>query len=183
MLIGNIGVTVMVLMSVAPVFTFPDPVNESSARIVAAGVVVQAVAFLIFGQGWLLAPLVYGFLARVLTGPTLSPLGQVSTRVLTPLVERRFGPGRTVPGPPKRFAQGVGLGFSGLAAIAWMAGLPAVSVALLSLLVVAATLESVFAVCLGCIAYSALRGCDDCDDISDRLRAAIAEAQRESAPA
>ncbi len=171
-------------MNVASVFNFPDPVNETSARIVAAGVVVQAIVFLVVGEGWLLAPLVFGFVARVLTGPTLSPLGQLSTRVLTPVVERRFGlTSRRVPGPPKRFAQGVGLAFSGLAAGAWAAGMPGVSFALLAFLIGAATLESVFGVCLGCIAYSALWGCADCADISDRLRMAVAEAQRESAPA
>ncbi len=169
-------------MIVASVFSFPDPVNETSARLVAAGVVVQAVVFLAFREGWLLAPLVFGFVARVLTGPTLSPLGQLSTRVLTPAVEHGFGlTSRRVPGPPKRFAQGVGLVFSGLAAGAWVVGLPSVSFVLLSFLIVAATLESVFALCLGCIAYSALWGCADCDDIGDRLRAAVAEAQRESA--
>jgi hypothetical protein len=170
-------------MSVASVFTFPDPVNERSARFVAAGAAVLAVAFLFSREGWLLVPLVYGFLARVLTGPTLSPLGQLSTRVLAPLVDRRLGPGRHVPGPPKRFAQGVGLGFSGLAALAWIAGFPLVSAVLISLLAVAATLESVFALCLGCIAYSALWGCEDCHDISDRLRTAIAESQCDSVPA
>lgn len=169
-------------MTVASVFNFPDPVNETSARIVAAGVVLQAAAFLTFREGWLLAPLVFGFAARVLAGPTLSPLGQLSTRVLTPALEHRFGvDSRRVPGPPKRFAQGVGLAFSGLAAAAWAAGVPAVSFALLAFLIVAATLESVFTLCLGCIAYSALWGCADCDDLSDRLRMAVAEAQRESA--
>lgn len=171
-------------MSVASVFSFPDPVNETSARIVAAGVVVQAVAFLVFREGWLLVPLVCGFVARVLTGPTLSPLGQLSTRVLTPVAERRFGiASRRVPGPSKRFAQGVGLAFSGLAAGAWLAGVPTVSFVVLAFLIVAATLESFFAICLGCIAYSALWGCADCDDISDRLRRAVTEAQRESTPA
>lgn len=169
-------------MDVASVFSFPDPVNETSARIVAAGVVAQAVVFLVLREGWLLAPLVLGFVARVLTGPTLSPLGQVSTRVITPIIERQFDVvSRRVPGPPKRFAQGLGLGFSGLAAVAWSAGFPAISFALLAFLIIAATLEATVAVCLGCIAYSALWGCADCDDISDRLRQAIAESQRESA--
>jgi len=47
-------------------------------------------------------PLAYGFWARVLTGPTLSPLGQLATRVVAPRlpVEPKL-----VPGPPKRFAQ------------------------------------------------------------------------------
>ena len=157
-------------------FEFPDPVNETSARLVAAGVVAQVVAFLVFQEGWLLVPLVYGFLARVLAGPTLSPLGQFVTRVATPRlhVEHRF-----VPGPPKRFAQGIGLAFSAFGALAWVLGAPGVTFVLLGLLVVAASLESVLALCLGCIAYRLIWECEDCDDISDRLRTALAS----SAPA
>ncbi len=182
MWVGNSIDTVCVLMSVTTVFSFPDPVNETSARLVAVGVVAQAVLFLAFREGWLLVPLFFGFAARVLTGPTLSPLGQLSTRVLTPLVERRYGvDSRHMPGPPKRFAQGIGLSVSGLAAAAWLAGLPMVSFVLLAVLIVAATLESAFAICLGCIAYSALWGCADCGDISDRLRMAVAAAKQESA--
>ena len=44
--------------------------------------------------------LAYGFVARVLTGPTLSPLGQLVTRVVTPALDIEARP---VPGPPKRF--------------------------------------------------------------------------------
>lgn len=154
-------------------FSFPDPVDEISARIVAAGVVVQAVAFLVSGEGWLLVPLVYGFVARVATGPTLSPLGRFATRVVTPRltwVEHRF-----VPGPPKRFAQAIGVGFSSVAAAGWLAGAPVLTYVALGLLVIAATLESVFAVCLGCIVYRFLWECDDCNDISERLRAAMSD--------
>ena len=61
-------------------FAFPNPVNELSARLVAGGVVAVTLVILLFGQYWLLIPLAYGFVARVLTGPTLSPLGQVVTR-------------------------------------------------------------------------------------------------------
>jgi hypothetical protein len=160
-------------------FSFPDPVNETSARLVAAGVVAQAVVFLLVREWWLLVPLVYGFAARVLTGPTLSPLGQLVTRVVTPRlhVEHRF-----VPGPPKRFAQGIGLAFTAGAAIAWALGAPVVSFALIGFLVVAATLESAFAVCLGCIAYRFIWQCEECNDISERLRQALA-AQVAGAPA
>ncbi|HSM65834.1 MAG TPA: DUF4395 domain-containing protein [Ilumatobacteraceae bacterium] len=164
-------------------FRFPDPVNETSARLVAAGVVAQALVFLLVREAWVLVPLTYGFLARVATGPTLSPLGQFVTRVVTPRVEsilRRRDPGfrsRQVPGPPKRFAQAIGLGFTAGAAVAWVAGAPAVALVLVAMLAVAATLEAAFALCLGCIAYSAIWGCADCDDISDRLRQAIAEAR------
>lgn len=151
-------------------FRFPDPVNETSARVVAAGVVAQAIAFLVLREGWLLVPLVYGFLARVSTGPTLSPLGQFATRVVTPSLRIEH---RLVPGRPKRFAQGIGLGVSGLASTGWVAGLPGAAFVLVALLAVAATLESVVGLCLGCIAYRFLWECDDCDDISERLRLAM----------
>lgn len=171
----------MVVHPVRNFFSFPDPVNETSARLVAAGVVTQAVLFFVLREGWLLAPLVYGFVARVLTGPTMSPLGQLSVRVATPIVERRFGVvSRRVPGPPKRFAQLIGLGFSSAAAIAWLLGASAITHVVLAGLVIAASLEAVAAICLGCIAYSAIWGCDDCDDISERLATAVARA-RESA--
>ena len=154
-------------------FRFPDPVNETSARVVAGGVVLQAVAFLLTGQGWFLVPLVYGFVARVAAGPTLSPLGRFATHVVTPrltAVEHRL-----VPGPPKRFAQAVGVAFSSVAAVAWLLGVPTVSYVAIGLLALAATLESVLAVCLGCIAYRFFRECEDCNDISERLRAALAD--------
>src|SRR5437879_11871349 len=95
-------------------FTFPDPVNEVSARLVAGGVVLLSVATIVLDQPWLLLVIAYGFVARVLTGPTLSPLGQLVTRVVTP----RLGvPPKPVSGPPKRFAQGVGATMSVTAAV------------------------------------------------------------------
>jgi hypothetical protein len=170
--------TLPVAMIVRRFFSFPNPVNETSARLVALGVVLQAVVFLVFREGWLLAPLVYGFLARVLTGPTMSPLGQFSVRVATPFMEHRFGiESRRVPGPPKRFAQTIGLAFSGIATLGWMLGATWLTFALLAGLLVAASLEAFAGVCLGCIAYSAIWGCDDCDDISERLQQAIVRAR------
>ena len=169
-------------MNPSRLFQFPDPVNETSARIVAAGVVTMAIAFLVLREGWVLIPLTYGFLARVATGPTLSPLGQLATRFATPRVEARRGPGfhsRRVPGPPKRFAQAIGLGFTTLASVAWLLDAPAVSWVLIAMLAVAATLEAAWAICLGCIAYSAIWGCADCNDISARLRQALVEARQE----
>ncbi len=149
-------------------FSFPDPVNETSARVVASGVVALAAAFLVTGWGWLLVPLTYGFAARVATGPTLSPLGRLATQVITP---RLSGPHRQVPGPPKRFAQGMGLAFTAGASLAWLAGVPTLSRLLVGALTVAALLEAAFAVCLGCIIHARLLGCEDCDDITERLAA------------
>ena len=88
---------------VASFFSFPNPVNELSARLVAGGVVLLAAAAIVSGQSWLVAVIAYGFVARVLAGPRLSPLGQLVTRVITP---RLSTPPRWVAGPPKRFAQG-----------------------------------------------------------------------------
>ena len=68
----------------ARLFSFPNPVNEVSARVVAGGVVLLSAAAFVTESNWLVALIAYGFVARVLTGPTLSPLGQLATRVITP---------------------------------------------------------------------------------------------------
>jgi hypothetical protein len=135
-------------------FSFPNPVNEVSARLVAAGVLVMSLAAIVLGQPWIAVVIAYGFVARVLTGPTLSPLGQLVTRVITP---RLNVTPRPVPGPPKRFAQGMGAIFSVTAAVLGVGlGLDTAAYALLGLLVVAATLESVFAFCIGCKLFALL---------------------------
>src|SRR6266576_2187088 len=95
-------------------FSFPNPVNEISARLVAGGVIAMTVVAIAADQPWLLAVIAYGFVARVLTGPSLSPLGQLVTRVITP---RLHVEPRPVPGPPKRFAQAMGVAFSVTAAV------------------------------------------------------------------
>jgi hypothetical protein len=133
---------------------FPNPVNEVSARLVAGGVVLLCVATIVLDQSWLLVLLAYGFVARVLTGPTLSPWGQVVTRLLTPNLP--FEP-KYVPGPPKRFAQGIGATLSLSAVVAYFAfGATTVAFVLVAMIAVAATLESVFALCLGCRLFALL---------------------------
>ncbi len=141
-------------MDTKHIFSFPNPVNEVSARLVAGGVVVLALVALVFSQEWLLLPLAYGFVARVLTGPTLSPLGQLVTRVITPNlpVEPKY-----VAGPPKRFAQGIGATVTVTGAVLYFGfGLTGAAQVLLGLIVVAATLESVFAFCIGCQIFGLL---------------------------
>ena len=136
------------------VFSFPDPVNEVSARAVAAGVVLLALAVIVFDQPWLTVPLAYGFIARVLTGPTLSPLGQVVTKVITPRLP--FAP-TYVAGPPKRFAQGIGVVFSVTAAVLALGfDLRGPAYMVLGLLIIAATLEAAFGFCLGCKVFALL---------------------------
>jgi hypothetical protein len=134
------------------VFSFPNPVNEKAARVVAGVVMVVALITLATSAYWLLIPLAYGFWARVLTGPTLSPLGRLATRVVAP----ELGEPKYVPGPPKRFAQGMGAAFATTALILWLAGATTGTNVLLALLIVAAGLESIFAVCLGCQVFGLL---------------------------
>jgi hypothetical protein len=88
----------------------------------------------------------------------------------------RLADPRLVPGPPKRFAQGIGATLSSLALVAWLAGAVGVATVLVALIAVAATLESVFAVCLGCRVFGLLMRagvipesvCESCNDL--RLR-------------
>jgi hypothetical protein len=155
------------------VFSFPNPVNEKAARTVAAAVLATNIVTLATGAYWLLAPLAYGFVARVLTGPTLSPLGRIASSYVAP----RLGAPKPVPGPPKRFAQALGAVMTTSAAILALAfGLHTAADALLGALIVAAGLESIFAYCLGCKIFALLMRaglvpaevCAECADIWSR---------------
>ena len=135
-------------------FSFPNPVNEISARLVAGMVVMLSLAVILTDQPWLMFVLAYGFLARVATGPTLSPIGLLATRVLVPLMGN---PSRPVPGPPKRFAQSIGLVFSTAALVVFYAsGSEVVAKSLGGVLAVFATLESVVGFCAGCFVFNHL---------------------------
>jgi Domain of unknown function (DUF4395) len=155
---------------VRSLFSFPNPVNEVAARLVAAGVLVMAVLTVAFDLKWATIVIAYGFVARVLTGPSLSPLGQLVTRVITP----RLGiPERPVAGPPKRFAQGMGLAFSVTAMVLTGLGYWGAAQIVLALLIGAALLESAFAICLGCKVFALLMRaglvpeevCENCNNI------------------
>jgi hypothetical protein len=132
-------------------FSFPNPVNETSARLVAGSVAVLSVVTVAFQQGWLLPVLAYGFLARVLTGPTLSPLALVATRFVTPRLDVAH---RYSPGPAKRFAQAIGAAFTVTATLLWfLAGAHTAALALVGVLAVFASLEAAVGLCVGCQAF------------------------------
>lgn len=152
---------------------FPNPVNEKAARVVAGVVLASAVLILATGWLWLLVPLAYGFWARVLTGPKLSPLGWLAQRKVAP----RLGEPKHVPGPPKRFAQGMGAAITTTAAVLGLAaGATGAASVLVAALGVAAGLESIFALCLGCQIFALLMRagvvpehvCEECADIWSR---------------
>ena len=110
-----------------------------------------AVVAVAFQQGWLLPVLAYGFVARALTGPTLSPLGQLATRVVTPRLD---GPHRYSPGPAKRFAQTIGALFTVTATVLWFGfDLHLAGSVLLGILAVFASLEAGLGLCVGCKAF------------------------------
>jgi hypothetical protein len=154
-------------------FSFPNPVNDVAARTVATGVVLRGVAVAALGWGWVLIPLTYGFVARVLAGPRISPLGQVAVKVVAPRLPRHE---KLVPGPPKRFAQAIGVAFTLTASTAWLLGAPGAARAVIAVLVVAAALEAAFGFCLGCKVFAVLMRlgvipddvCAECNDLSLR---------------
>lgn len=154
-------------------FSFPSSINETSARIVAAGVTLLAIVTLATKQHWITAVLLYGFTARVLWGPKFSPLALLATKVITPRIPVDH---KIVPGAPKRFAQGMGLTVSTIAFTGFLLGSPAITTFALVALIFAASLEAIFGFCLGCVTFGWLmrfgaipeRICVECADLSLR---------------
>lgn len=157
----------------ASVWEFPNPVNEKAARVVAGGVVLLAVLTLITGWHWLIVLLAVGFAARVASGPRFSLLGRLATQVIAP----RLGLPKFVPGPPKRFAQAIGLILTTAAAVLSLAfGLTTAATVLIVVLLIFATLESVVGFCAGCWMFALLMrvgvipasACEACNDVWSR---------------
>lgn len=152
------------------VFSFPNPVNEIAARVVAGLVVATALAALFLGQRWLSIVLAVGFALRVGWGPRFDPFGLLATKVIAP----RLGEPKLVAGPPKRFAQAIGLTFSLTAAVLFYAfDANAAGFIVLAALAAAASLESALGFCLGCQAFALLMKagvipeevCESCNNI------------------
>jgi hypothetical protein len=95
----------------------------------------------------------------------------LSTKIITPRlhIQHRF-----VAGPPKRFAQFVGLLFSATASVLWLLDFTTASRVVAAMLAAAAFLEAVFAVCLGCIMFGWMirwgvipdRVCEQCSNLN-----------------
>ncbi len=174
-MVGNSGHHELIggTMTSGSIFDFPNPVNDKAARTVATGVVVMALLVAVLGWGWVLVPLTYGFVARVLAGPTLSPLGRFATEFAAP----RLGDPRFTPGPPKRFAQGIGVAFSVTASLLWLLGFAGASRVVVAMLAGAAFLEAALGFCLGCRVFALLMKagivpdsvCEECNDLSLRI--------------
>jgi hypothetical protein len=81
---------------------------------------------------------------------------------------------RLTPGPPKRFAQGIGAALSTAALVVWLVAGWGAATGVLALLALGAFFESVFGYCLGCTVFARLmragvipeRVCEECADLS-----------------
>lgn len=158
-------------------FSFPNPVNDAAARSVALGVIALSVITFVSGDAWLLILLTYGFAARVAAGPKISPLGWFAMHVSGPRLKswEKF-----VPGPPKRFAQAMGLAFSSAALITWLTAGWLDARWILVPLVGAASLEGFLGFCMGCTVFGWLMRaglipesiCEECADLTAHYRRA-----------
>jgi hypothetical protein len=171
-----LGTTTTTTIEKQSFFSFPNPINASVARGVAAGVVIMSVAIIALHWHWLMIPLAYGFIARVAAGPRLSLLSQFMVKVAVPVLKLPHTP---VAGPPKRFAAAMGVGFSVSAIVLHYGfGLTGISYIVLAALIFAAGLEAVFNFCLGCKIFGILMRfgiipesiCEDCADIEARYK-------------
>jgi hypothetical protein len=161
---------------VGGLLSFPNPVNEKAARVVAGFVFALSIVALATSAYWLLPVLAVGFVLRVLSGPRFSPLALLSTRVIAP----RLGGPKYGAGPPKRFAQGMGAVMTTAGAILALGfGAHTAGDVLLAAMIVASGLESIFALCLGCQAFALLMRaglvpeevCQECANIWSRSAA------------
>ncbi len=153
-------------------FSFPHPVNEYAARLVAGMVIVLILTILFTNQSVLLWVLLYGFTARVLTGPTLSPMGLIATKIIVPVLGN---PNKPVAGPPKRFAQLIGFLLSLFAIIAeFVFSSTNIAYLLISVIGIFAALESILGFCAGCYVFAILMKyglipestCEKCNNIN-----------------
>ena len=139
--------------------SFTELINEVAARLVAIGVLVlsSVVLFLLIDKNnyvlIFLSILIYGFLARVSSGPKISPLALFVTKLIVPRLNFKE---KLVPGPPKRFAQGIGLIFSLFTAITFVVNLNSISILLISILILFAALEAFIGFCAGCKVFKLL---------------------------
>ena len=153
------------------IFSFPETINEYAVRMVAGFIVILALTYLYNHNIYLLAFMIYGFLAHVIAGPSLSPIALLVTKILIP---KMGNPYAECPGPPKRFAQFVGLVFTSSAFYFVMSGQSTTAYLLIEILAIFAFLESIMGFCAGCWFFKQMmkwgwipqRVCEKCNEIA-----------------
>ncbi|MCB1320465.1 MAG: DUF4395 domain-containing protein [Leptospiraceae bacterium] len=158
--------------------SYPDIVNEHVTRLVAAQVTIVATLLLISAQPVFLAYLMYEFLARLLYGPRFSLMVLIAQRFIIAPAGILMKP---TAGPPKRFAQSIGLVFTLSAALIWITtGSFATPFWLMFVLISFAFLEAAFGLCAACLMFNLMirigvipeRVCVQCSNLSISRRSA-----------
>ena len=133
-------------------FEFPNPVNEYAARFVAFFVLFFSTVILITDNLWAISLLFIGFLLRLLFGPRLSPFALITLKLIIPLLKN---PNKSVPGPPKRFAQFIGTIMTLIASIIYFfTSYHLIVISMLGILILFTFLESILSFCFGCYVFN-----------------------------
>jgi hypothetical protein len=132
---------------------YPSVVNENVTRIVASTVVLLGTVSIFFPNPYTLGILLYGFLARVSYGPRFEPFALFTSKVIVPKLGISFIP---TAGPPKRFAQLIGLAFAVSALTLFFLNEALSYNIVLAVLVLFASLESFLGWCAGCFFFALL---------------------------
>jgi len=153
---------------------FPRVVDDVSVRLIASVVLILAVAALALHQWWIYALLAVDFILRTTLGPKASPVALGVQRFVRPRVSAAKRP---TPGPPKRFAAGIGATMTSVAAVLWVLGIAGPVVVTIGLvMVIFPALEAIAGICVGCQVFGILMKlgiipeeiCLECADISLR---------------
>jgi hypothetical protein len=140
--------------------TVPAVVDEVTARLIAAVVLVVCLTALLTHQWWLYAVLAADFTLRAAGGPRSSPIARAVQAGLRPRVA--VAP-RPTAFAPKRFAAGIGAVMTSVAVLLSVLGVDAGSLlaptavsVIGMLMVVFSALEAVLAFCVGCRLFALL---------------------------
>ncbi len=132
---------------------FPELVNETAARIVALFVVFFSILSILLESPVPAFVLMYGFFARVMYGPKFEPIALFAIHVIVPSLHL---PTKQVFGPPKRFAQLIGLIFTTAGLTFFYFGENFLFILTFGILSIFALLESTLGFCAGCFVFQYL---------------------------
>lgn len=153
---------------------FPRVVDDVTVRLIASLVLLLAMAALALHQWWIYPMMAVDFILRTAFGPKASPIAAVVQKFVRPRVRALRRP---TPGPPKRFAAGIGAVLTLVAAALWVLGLgDPVVLAIGFVMVVFPALEAIVGLCVGCKVFGVLMKlgvvpeeiCLECADITLR---------------
>ena len=136
-----------------PALRSAAPLDPRGPRFSAVITSVVFVVVLLTGSGWLaLAQAVIFAIGAY--DPRLTPYGLLYRHVVAP---RLAPPAEREDPAPVRFAQGVGLVFTVIAATSYLTGATVAGIVFAAFALVAAFLNGFFGLCLGCEAYLLIR--------------------------